>query len=436
MTVSLAVGDLWDPYIQVPGASRLDTTELASSTVRALLSHRAVRQARSVVDAVDRGDLDRLPLVLRSLDEETGGQLTRRIANMMAALYRFLTASEHADVREKLATAFRPMGAWVRGQFVVTSPVVLVVQSILYSHCEWFRPHLFEAYSAARAHEELWARGIPEAHRRFIAALIAQQTLLRGAWRTDPETDAREVFAFYEAGSPGARRIVWAHKEFKDDDERAGPWADEAVGRAIAHTLYPFIAPGPVAAGDSRSEVLPALERQLAAALVLHTLCLACRNHREERPGLGKTKQQALRFLDYLLDAHTPWKYEPALAFLQYGRVVRQANSELLDTAMDWIAGSDFDRGARPAGAVDKLENVSLCFQRVSTKRVWEGRVFDPGRAKREPGDGEWRPGPGDSEVQALIGATVGAVRVYGLDAADYIRVALGIAANGRGRRS
>jgi len=38
--------------------------------------------------------------------------------------------------------------------------------------------------------------------------------------------------------------------------------------------------------------------------------------------------------------------------------------------------------------------------------------------------------------VQALIGATVGAVRVYGLDAADYIRVALGIAANGRGRRS
>jgi len=453
MTISLALGNPWDPYIQVPGASRLDSSELASSTVRALLSHRAVRQVRSVVEAVDQADLKRLPLVLQSLDAETGGQLTRRIANMMAGLERFLTQSEHADVREKLAAAFRPMGAWVRGQFVVTSPVVLVVQSILYSHCEWFRPHLFEAYSAARAHEELRAGGVPEGHRRFVAALIAHQTLLRGAWSTDPDTDPKEVFAFYAVSRGVARQVAWAGGDEVDDPDRRGEGAGKAVSRAIADTLYPFIAPGPAGAEEDLPDVRPALERQLAAALILHTLCLACRNQRTERPQLAELKKQALQFLDYLLDARTPSAWRPSLAFLQYGRVVHQANRRLLEAAKEHTAGLAFaspagggaaaSGGTPPAdpedahrGGPPRLPNVTLCFQRVSTRRVWEGHTFDPRLAAAETcRDGARDPRFGREGPWALIAPTLGEVRLYGLGPADYIAVALGLTAPGPGRR-
>jgi hypothetical protein len=424
MTVSLAVGDLWAPYIPVPGASRLDTTETASSTVRALLAHRAVRQARSVIHAVERGDLNPLPLMLRSLDQETSGFLTRRIANMMAALDRYLTLPAHADVREKLATAFRPMGAWVHGQFAVTSPVLLVVQSILYSHCEWFREHLFEAYSAARAYEDLTVRGFPEAHRRFVAGIIAHQTLLRGAWSTDPEREPREVLAFYRSAEGAASRLVWMDTG-GEEGRAGGSLADAAVSRAITRTLYRFISRDRSAGGDGGLEALPALERQLAAALVLHSLCLACRNQRRDTPGLAPLKQRALPFLDYLLDTHTPWRFQPCLAFLQYGTSVHEAERTLLDAALSWIAdrntGPGANEGEEPPG------NVSFCFQRASTRRVWAGRAFDPQSVTPVQGFQEAGPGGAESGVWDLITPTVGALSLYRLDDADYIRAALGL---------
>jgi hypothetical protein len=50
---------------------------------------------------------------------------------MIGAYERFLTLDVHADLREHLEPVLRPVGAWVRGRYAVSSPVLLVVQSIL-----------------------------------------------------------------------------------------------------------------------------------------------------------------------------------------------------------------------------------------------------------------------------------------------------------------
>ncbi len=160
---------------------------------------------------------------------------------MLAAYERLLTNGAHADVREALDTVFRPVGEWIGGQYVITTPALLVVQSILYSHCEWFHEHLWEASSAVRAYREL--RGatseqraiVSEAHARFIAAIIAHQTLLRAAWSTG-EDDPREVYAFYDM--EGGRR--WADLQFEDQSQ-SREWIDQTVGLALASTLFSFL---------------------------------------------------------------------------------------------------------------------------------------------------------------------------------------------------
>ena len=365
MNASSDVGQRFDPYIRVPGASHfLDLAESRSGTVRALLLSRTVEQVRSIIGAIDRSEMKNLPLVLRGQIQESKGLLGRRIVSMLEAYERLLTHRAHADVREALDTVFRPVGAWVGGQHVITSPALLVVQSILYSHCEWFHEHLWEANSAVRAYREL--RGavseqraiVADAHARFIAAIIAHQTLLRAAWSSG-EDDPREVYAFCDG--------KWADEEF-EERERSREWADEAVGLALAGTLFPFL----------RDQVVDHVreasigKRQLAAGLVLHSLCLSCRHRRGESGNIGTIKEQALRSFDNLLAPERPHK--PHLAYLQYGRYVHASDAcqpgvDLLKEARECVL--------RNGGGGTR--NYMFVFQRVSSKRVWRGQRLEDG---------------------------------------------------------
>ncbi len=145
---------------------------------------------------------------------------------MLLTLYHFLTNTWCADIREKLAVVFRPIDEWVHGQYCVTTPVLLVVQSILYSHCEWFREKLLESYSAVRAYEELEVLGFPNTHRYFIAGIIAHQTLLRAAW-TKGKDEPREVYGFYRHQDGN---MNYAEEKFQD----------EVIGVALQRTLISF----------------------------------------------------------------------------------------------------------------------------------------------------------------------------------------------------
>lgn len=412
--------DSWSPYISVQDSVPLDTSG-GNNVLRALLMDKAQRQAGGITAAIERGEIQRLPPVVQSLDQETSGFVTKRILNMLLAFRRFLVEPRHADVREKLESAFSPMDAWVSGQHCITSPVLLVVQSILYSHSEWFREEVHEAFSATRAFEEL--QGFPEQHRRFIAAIIAHQTLLRAAWSTDREHEPKEVLAFYKQDQDDGD-IIWAEDEFADED-RAKEWADQIAGRGLARTLFPFLKES---GNDEQraNDVQPApLRRQLAAALVLHSLCLYCRHRStEEVETLTKVKNQALGFLEHLLALEDgQWSCKPHLVFLQYGRYVQQSNSQLFKKVKEYLVDEYLKNG--------KLQNITFCFQRVPTKRVWSEENFVKSNIETKSGiNNEFKElglGIESGTIGGTILNTVGIVLVYHPADQDYLLKALGL---------
>ena len=341
----------FDPYVRIPGASHhLEISEARSEMVRELLLTRAVEQAQTIVEAVERGDTHRLPSLLIGLDRESKGFFTSRIVAMLSAYARLLTDGRHADVQRQLDIVFRPLGTWIGGQYAITSPALLVVQSILYSHCEWFHESGWEAHSAVRAYREL--RGtlsnqraiVSEAHARFIAAIIAHQTLLRASWITGPG-DQPEVYAL--------RHGKWATAE-----------DGESIGLGIAHTLFPFLKK-PQARATAESEGTLE-ERQLAAALVLHSMCLFCRHTAHEIGSMDAIKSQAIDSLNAML-APRSIRSAPALAYFQYARYVIAAGApKLVEEAKKHVLGSV------------SAENATFAFQRVPSKNVWRGQVFDP----------------------------------------------------------
>lgn len=412
------IDEAWNPYVSVQGIASIDPLTLASSALRAALIDKAIRQVEGISDALQHREMTRLPAVAQSLDLETGGLATNRLYNMLCSLKRFMTEPHHADVREKLSAALRPMDSWVRGRYSVTSPALMVIQAILYSYCEWSREYLFEAFSATRAFEEFDILGFPEQDQRFIAALIAHQTLLRTSWSTDNTRDPKEVLAFYREGNE-----IQFVGENGDQGDKAELMADRAIGQALARTLFAFFPEWTSKNGcsDSQQEAIPLRRRQLAAALILHSLCLSCRHSHKEPAMLKELKVQALRFLDHLLASGSKKPPQYYLAFFQYSRHVCQAQSDtaLFKSAKKWIKEKVVNQ--------ENLENISFCFQRVSTKWVWSNVTLNQ---TESPNIIEVKPVndiQDTSDVWKHVKSTIGTVWICTFDRAVYLLKTLGI---------
>ena len=428
MTGAIEVSQRFDPYVRVPGASQpMDAADSRSETVRALLLDRTVEQVRSIIAAVDRGDMHLLPLVLRGLDQETEGLFTRRVVAMLAAYERFLTQTSHADAREALDVVFRPIGDWVGGQYVVTSPALLVVQTILYSHCEWFHEYLWEAKSAIRAYRELHGAisnqrsTLSPAHAQFVAGIIAHQTLLRTTWSTGSD-DVPEAYAFYEKtthterGGKSHPTLAWAEEEY-NDPEKAQAWSHEAAGMALARTLFKFLP----AENDSD-------KRRLSAALILHALCLHGRHGRLETDRLSesrKIKHQALRFLDYLR-LPTGARYQPRLAFLQYGRYVLASENSKGSSGLFAAAKKRIIEAKDPLLPLADIArgNLMFVFQRVSSLRVWRDQRFDENNVKPLDLAGS---GAASDAIERMVAETVGKAVCFRLPPEGYVKSSLGV---------
>lgn len=369
--------DPFDPYVLLPGRlTDSDQSESGSGALRAVLLNRAVLLARGIRHVVGRAELDVLPPVLRGLHRETRGVMTHRIDAMLAAYERFLSDDKHADVRERLHPVFRPIGASVRGRNAVTTPALLVLHAILYSHCEWFRDTLWEAHSADRAYSELLQSGFPEPHCRFIAAIIAQQTMLRASWSLHPDRDPPETSAYFtKQGS-----LVPAAERFVGDQEKI----DAAAARVIGDRLRGFLQGTPA----------PSTE-QLSAALVLHALCLHARHQADESPQDNiAIKAQAFRFYDALIETPDSNAECPrGLVFMQYGRYVHRNNVNLFQKLNEY--------------AVEKLTlapetNLTLCLHRVGSHNVWRGHTFDPNLSKSPNPPQDFSAGIGESLKKTL----------------------------------
>jgi|GEM_PF-2374237 len=374
----------FSPYIRVPSAGGV-ANNLSGDAFCEVLRHQTLSQVDQLLRMCGCKEIDDIPPAVRSISQENP-QTLQTVENMLIAFRHFLTSSEHADVREKLGVVFQPMAAWVHGKYCITTPALLVIQSILHSHCEWFREELFESYSALRAYEELNLQGFHELHCRFVAAIIAHQTLLRAAWTTDDATDPREVWGIYDV----YKDEKWV-KEFAPDAEQP-----EVIGIALRRTLLRFVKDNvgqerlnlEQNAGDSiglrsRSPESPdLLWRQLAAALVLHSLCLQCRHSRygSELSRLpSEFKQQALAYLDHMLARERKQHYPGAgLVFFHYGRYANQVRKDsdspsLFYYVKSMVAGAlenDFERSISSETDCHRY-NLSFCFERISHKRAW-----------------------------------------------------------------
>jgi hypothetical protein len=343
----------------------LDDDDANNSPLRAALIDKTFHQVDMLIRTIEAEDLTELPNALQSMALEDHHTLIT-ILNMLRAYRGFLKNDTHADIRERLAVVFRPMDAWVHGQYSVTTPALLTIQAILYSHCEWFREELFESYSSLRSFEELTIIGFPERDRYFIAAIIAHQTLLRTAWTTNPEEDPREV------------RVFFKHKQgqykFAQETDQ-----DAVLGIALRRTLFEFIEGcNPERRKDDGERSM--LRRQLASALILHCLCLQCRHSRFAYKNISfEIKKQALGFMGHLLAAERERSFpHAALAFVHYGRYVYQAqrqagrrnNENLFSKSIGWIERNILDKQADPTPDAP-LHNISFCFQRVASKKAW-----------------------------------------------------------------
>jgi len=362
----------FSPYVALPATGRSLEDEANQAALRTVLRDKTILQVGTIIRAIEAEHLDQLPHALQSMALENHNTL-KNIRNMLLALSHFLTDTSHADIREKLAVIFRPIDEWVHGQYCVTTPALLVVQAILYSHCEWFREELFESYSAVRTYEELEVLGFPAAHRYFIAGIIAHQTILRAAW-TNGENDTREVFGVFQFND-GNLKI--AQEKIQD----------EVIGVALQRTLFRFAVISNKSQHDKYkyndymcedNDIEPPklLRRQLAAALVLHALCLQCRHSRysleKNSPEFNtKIKQQALSFLDHILATERKQQYDHAsVAFFQYGRYVFKSgeNENLLELAKNFILKNAQN---------EKGNNHTFCFPRVTNRRIFDDVWID-----------------------------------------------------------
>jgi len=361
----------FSPYVLLPvGPAGTDETERHNPVIIALLKNRAVQQVHEIHAALKRSEFHDLPPVLLALDRETRGASTRRVMAMLAAYGRFLTRDAHADVRERLDPVFGPTFVMPRGRYAVTSPALLVIQSILYSHCEWFQDPLWETHSAIRAYADLSHRGFPERHSRAIAAFIAHQTLVRTAWSLDARSHPLEAFAYYLDDDS---RIFSSERHSGQDDQIA-----EAAARAIAATLFNcLLRPN---TGDAPGEI-SLRKRRVAAAQVLHSLCLQARNRQCESARIGEIKLQALRFFDYLIEPpDQPSESPTGLVFIHYGRYVYDANPPLFKQIMgDVVKKLKAQQRPRPGkeGEPRSPANFTLCLPRVASGAIWNEHQFN-----------------------------------------------------------
>ena len=144
-----------------------------------LLRDRAEQQTHYLANALRQGVHDMLPPALQSLDHETNGRASFRLANMYKAFQEFLKDSLLYKQPFEQDWLFEPL-FFDDGRKAIT-PALLIIQAILYSHIEWHREHFHDLYSAQRAQKELQQDGIPEAWTNKVSGLIVHQNMFRTA---------------------------------------------------------------------------------------------------------------------------------------------------------------------------------------------------------------------------------------------------------------
>jgi hypothetical protein len=410
------------PYIETEREEAPRAIE--TPVVRALLREHAIDQAYRIITAIEKEESSALPPALIAVDRETGHLASRRVANMLRAFLVFLrddrSFGRGADPEALHLRVFDPLSRLEGTR--ITSPALLVLQAVLYSHIQWLKVHHHEAHSAWTAYGILGNPDLSSApelsespcDRAFIVALIAHQTRLRAAWNLRNESARKEV-APLPVGGGAAGVPHWKEKD------------DHAVAAALARTLYAF-----PCLEDPRS---PEERARLSSALVLFSLCLEFRHQRlGDPPGreilwLSDKLGQALAYASTIAKASEP--YTSRLLHWQYGHYV----FDHLEDRRNWSTAFADELRRRDDGT----SNLTFSFDPSAPRSYWprwlrRKRPFpDPGElplAGRGPVE---RRDPRDDLIAKAIQATVGLSWVLTSPPATKLLGNLGVDGRGAG---
>ncbi len=183
------------------------------------------------------------------LDWVIRSQIWPRIEGSLKQLEDFLFPSDKSEPKEIWYPLFELIYTddGEKGR-AVTTPALLVVQAILYSHQEWTRPFYHDTWSAGQAQADLKCRGIPEGFIKKVAVIISFLNLFRnglvslkevGIWDNNEEAKfindsplrvgdalAREIFRLWKA-------TEGASSELSEEDKKKALCAVAAC--ALSH---------------------------------------------------------------------------------------------------------------------------------------------------------------------------------------------------------
>lgn len=411
----------------------LQENKLKKLLIQDMLKDIVKRQIDFAKSKLKLQQFDRLPKYIESLAQENI-QVLGAVSNMLEAFEYFMKEDEHEDIRRILSGVFEPIIVNHNDFYSLTSPALLVIHSILLSHCD-SREETTEQYSAVRAYEELIAAECRPLDCRFITAIIAHQTLLRAAWSVDPINDPPEVTAYYlDDGKFKRAKNIEQHSK---------------VGFALQRTLFPFIESTTAKQDLSNSKKMQR-RNQLAAALILHCLCLQCRHSsfaaKPESSTANKLKTikaQALSFSYHLCELSS--QPPTGLVFFHYLRYANldrgTGDKSLYKATMEWLEEKlkcESEKDFSFLKDKEELSNFTVCFPRVPSKQFWLSADFN----KLEdnsiiPQEKNWIEPLYDANAKnvqqlnnviALVGATVGEkVWEYQIKKEDFLLTALGL---------
>lgn len=350
------------PYLPISVLSDDVIPDLIRDQVVAnLLREHALNQASRILSAIEVAafDPDKLPKVLVSVDRETDGLSSPRVANMLRAFQHFLQnellfGGSLATGRKFHLRTFDPMITSDKSH--VTSPTLLAIQAIVHSHSQWFRTRHHQTYAAWEAHsawetfkrlEEVNNPPIDLQHRAFIAALIAHQTQLRGALNLQFGAGGKKEVVAYDSVTGTMTSLC------RSDDENAD---DKLVAQALARTLFSFF----------KEPLESQAKEQLAAALVLSSLCLEFRHQRISGDLKEREISRILNFSKWISQSPPPTDITHRLIFWQFGHRVQKKIEEV-----DWnklfgdIIKKQIEK-QRPWG-----RNFTFCFNPNTSRKFW-----------------------------------------------------------------
>jgi hypothetical protein len=169
------------PYIKVKEGD-------SDAMVRERCQEHAYRLFESLPEELRR-DADWLAPLFESLDKNAQERARNRIRAMLLRLEYLLNSG---SIESKRLEELHRL-EWSPDRRTASTPVLLAIGALLYSHIKWTEPHFHDIHSALAVEEDLRNRREPEPYPQWIVERIPLLIALKNVYRTCSTNGQKEV---------------------------------------------------------------------------------------------------------------------------------------------------------------------------------------------------------------------------------------------------